>query len=285
MSEKSSNFAAIMDFRQLTYRVWSWVKFQLTAWNTGGEGVHSPYLFEWVRMVMSDRHRYYSWDLIEDCRRKMLEDTRELHYVDYGSGSRGVKGRESVRRVCDVARSSLTNRRYAEMLSRLVNWLGGQQRTRDAGLKIIELGTSLGITTSYLATVDRRDRVTTYEGCEAVASLARCNWESLGLTNIDCVVGEIDVDVLGADKSLFDIAFVDASHTYASTRAFFNMLVGRVHEKSVIIIDDIHYSTEMERAWLEICADERVTSTMDLYQMGLVFFDRRYWRRNYKMRL
>ena len=53
----------------------------------------------------------------------------------------------------------------------------------------------------------------------------------------------------------------------------------------MIVVDDIHHSEEMERAWKEICGDERVTSTMDLYQMGLVFFDKHYWRRNYKMRL
>ena len=63
------------------------------------------------------------------------------------------------------------------------------------------------------------------------------------------------------------------------------MLADKVVEKSVIVVDDIHHSAEMERAWQEICADERVTSTMDLYQMGLVFFDKHYWHRNYKMRL
>ena len=61
----------------------------------------------------------------------------------------------------------------------------------------------------------------------------------------------------------------------------FTMMFG----KSVMIVDDIHYNEEMERAWREICEDERVTSTMDLYQMGLVFFDKNYWRKNYKIRL
>ena len=63
------------------------------------------------------------------------------------------------------------------------------------------------------------------------------------------------------------------------------MLASKVHAKSVIVMDDIHHSVDMERAWKEICKDARVTSTMDLYQMGLVFFDKHYWRRNYKMRL
>ena len=80
-SEKSSNFAAIMEFSVLTYRLRSWLKFHLTAWNTGGEGVHSPYLFEWVRMVMSDKHSFYGWSAIEECRRDMMRDDRELSFV------------------------------------------------------------------------------------------------------------------------------------------------------------------------------------------------------------
>jgi predicted O-methyltransferase YrrM len=107
----------------------------------------------------------------------------------------------------------------------------------------------------------------------------------LNINNIDCVVGEIDMEQLQQKIQQLDIAFIDANHTYASTRNYFNVLADKVHEKSVIVVDDIHHSEEMERAWKAICADERVTTTMDLYQMGLVFFDKHYWNRNYKMRL
>lgn len=283
----------IMDLKTVLYRVKAWVKFHLTAWNTGGEGIHSPYLFEWVRMVMSDKHSYYGWDAIEDCRESMLRDERVLEFVDYGSAmkSRDLAFRD-VRRVSDIAKGSLARKRYAQMLYRLVNWLGHHHRNHknrvleiDEGLTIVELGTSLGITTAYMAAVDSRNRVVTYEGCEAVASIAMENWKLLNINNITCVEGEIDVERLRRDLDQVDVAFMDANHTYASTREYFNVLVEKVHEKSVIVVDDIHYSEEMERVWKEICQDERVTSTMDLYQMGLVFFDKHYWHRNYTMRL
>ena len=82
-----------------------------------------------------------------------------------------------------------------------------------------------------------------------------------------------------------DIAFVDANHTDEASLEYFNVLADKVHEKSVIVMDDIYHSEEMEKAWKEICEDERVTTTIDLYQMGLVFFDKHYWKRNYRMRL
>jgi predicted O-methyltransferase YrrM len=280
-----------MDLRTLLYRAKSWAKFHLTAWNTGGEGIHSPYLFEWVRMVMSDKHGYYIWKDIERYRECLQRDERVVEFVDYGSGAAVQDGSMRAdgsavrsRRVCDIANSSLARKKYAQMLYRLVNWLGMQLR-KESGLQIVELGTSLGITTAYLAAVDSRDRVITYEGCAAVSAVAKEIWGGLGLTNIECRAGALDVELLGRDLDSVDIVFIDANHTYAGTREYFNVLAKKVHDKSVIVVDDIHYSPEMERAWREICSDSRVTSTMDLYQMGLVFFDPHYWRRNYTMRL
>ena len=288
------------------YRVSSWLKHQLTARNTGGHGVHSPYLFEWVRMVMSDKNTYYVWDEIEEIRQEMLKDTRELEFVDYGSGgplpTSPSKGRSAnMRRVCDIAKGSLARRKEAQLLARLVGWLGrplltspsrggiGDEASEDRnGLTIVELGTSLGVTTAYLAAMDSRNKVVTYEGCPAVAEVAQANWEKLGLSNIACVVGEITVDSLqlAVDRlSGIDVAFIDANHTCEATLTYFNTLASRVHEKSVVVVDDIHYNEDMEKAWKAICADERVTTTMDLYRMGLVFFDKHYWRKHYKMRI
>ena len=262
---------------------------------------------------MSDKNTYYVWDEIEEIRQEMLKDTRELEFVDYGSGgplpTSPSKGRSAnMRRVCDIAKGSLARRKEAQLLARLVGWLGrplltspsrggiGDEASENRkGLTIVELGTSLGVTTAYLAAMDSRNKVVTYEGCPAVAEVARANWEKLGLNNIACVVGEITVDSLqltvdslqlAVDRlSGIDVAFIDANHTYEATLTYFNALASRVHEKSVVVVDDIHYNEDMEKAWKAICADERVTTTMDLYRMGLVFFDKHYWRKHYKMRI
>ena len=266
---------------------------------------------------MSDENSYYAWGEIEKVRAKMLTDEREVAFVDYGAGrphptfpTKG-SGRD-YRRICDIAKGSLAKKKYAQMLARLVNWLGRPLLTSPSrggigdgrlvigdrqlaignwqlamgnGLIIVELGTSLGVTTAYMAAMDKRNKVITYEGCPAVAEIAKENWEALGLKNIDCRVGEITADILDRDLERVDVAFIDANHTYAGTRAYFNVLAEKVHRKSVMIVDDIHYNKEMEQAWREICADERVTSTMDLYQMGLVFFDKDYWKRDYRIRV
>ena len=78
---------------------------------------------------MSDENSYYAWGEIEKVRAKMLVDEREVSFVDYGAGrphptspTKG-KGRD-YRRICDIAKGSLAKKKYAQMLARLVNWLG-----------------------------------------------------------------------------------------------------------------------------------------------------------------
>ena len=253
---------------------------------------------------MSDENSYYAWGEIEKVRARMLGDTRVVEFVDYGAGignresENGNREARDRRKVSDIAKRSLAKKKYAQMLARLVNWVGRPLLTSPSrggigdwqlaignGLIIVELGTSLGVTTAYMAAMDKRNKLITYEGCPAVAEIAKENWEALGLKNIDCRVGEITADILDRDLERVDVAFIDANHTYAGTRAYFNVLAEKVHRKSVMIVDDIHYNKEMEQAWREICADERVTSTMDLYQMGLVFFDKDYWKRDYRIRV
>ena len=40
------------------HRILAFLKHRLTAWNTTGEGIHSPYLFELVRFVLRDENAF-----------------------------------------------------------------------------------------------------------------------------------------------------------------------------------------------------------------------------------
>ena len=45
-----------------------------------------------------------------------------------------------------------------------------------------------------------------------------------------------------------------------------------INEDSCLIFHDIHWSKGMRKAWDGICADQRVIFSIDLFEMGLVFF-------------
>lgn len=278
--KKCCIFAPEMKTADLFYRLGAFLKHQLTSWNTGGEGIHSPYLFYLVRMLFYDQNAYYVFRDIEYRRTCMMRAPKRVPLNDYGTG----QATEAL--VSDIAKTSLESPKIGQLLFRLVSYMGHDEKRP---LQVMELGTSLGITTAYLAAPDSRNQVVTFEGSPALIEMAQLNWKHLGLTNIDVVEGNIDETLpkwLKAQKSReVDVVFMDANHTKEATLRYFDLLIPYTSGKTIVVIDDIHYSREMQEAWEQIKQREEVTTTMDLYDCGLVFFDPHYLKRHYKLRI
>ncbi len=263
------------------FRAWHYLRHRLTAWNTGGEGIHSPYLFRWVRFSMYDTHAYYAFSPIEKQRIRLLNDKQNICLTDYGTGA----SRSPQRRVCDIATTSLQKPKYARLLFRLVQFLTSEQDpNRCHPLNIVELGTSLGITTAYLAAPHSQNHVLTYEGSKTLIEKAQSVWKTLQLNNIEVIQGNIDQTLSCSLPNTIDLAYIDANHCYDAAIRYFQTLLPYLSRKSVLVMDDIHYSPGMLKAWLEVCRHPKVTTTMDLYDLGLVFFDPDYLPRNYRLR-
>ncbi len=270
-----------MQMKNTLYRIGAYLRHHLTAWNTGGEGIHSPYLFYLVRMLMYDTNAYYCFTPIEERRQAMLHSDRKIEITDLGSGTAG-NGAVYQRSIADIARTGLETPRVGQLLFKWIVCLGHEAQRP---LEIVELGTSLGITTAYLAAADSRNRITTFEGCPTVADIARHNWEKLNLHNIYLIEGNIDNTLYNYAHEKIDIAFIDANHTYEATLRYFDYIAALAHEKSILVIDDIHHSPQMHAAWQHICGHPQVTSTMDIWNAGIVFFDSHFLHRNYTLRI
>ncbi|MCQ2342148.1 MAG: class I SAM-dependent methyltransferase [Paludibacteraceae bacterium] len=257
---------------------------RLTAWNTGGEGIHSPRLFYLVRHIFYDTARLYAWDDIEERRQAMLRAPKKIHIRDFGTG----QDRDDL--VMHIAQNSVMKPSKAQLLSRIVNYMSGKEYVpeRTDGLTIVELGTSLGLTTAYLASVDSRNRVVSFEGSDEIAQMATLNWQHLQLHNISLQIGPIDDTLHNYAKrahARIDFVLIDANHTGAATLRYFEWLLPLMDTNGIIAIDDIRYSQDMYRAWKRIVSHEGVTATMDLGQMGLVFFYPKVQQKLYKLRI
>jgi predicted O-methyltransferase YrrM len=241
-----------------------YLKYYLTASNGKGHGVHSPFVFEFITKVLNDDRHFYAYQSIENLRQLLLLDDRQLVIEDFGAGSRIKKS--NTRKVRDIARSSLKPKKFGQLLFRIVD--------HYAPTTILELGTSLGVTTAYLASAKIGSAVITMEGAKAVAELAQANFNKLNLPNIRVVKGNFDetLPALLAETPMIDLAFIDGNHRYEPTVRYYRQLLPAVHEYSVLIFDDIHWSKEMEQAWEEIKTDPNVTISIDLFFIGLVFF-------------
>jgi predicted O-methyltransferase YrrM len=259
------------------YQALAYLRYWLRSGNA--HGLHSPFIYGLYTTVICHNGKFKAFGPIEVRRRELLRSTQRITVTDFGAGSQvaGTNGRE--RRLRDIARHAAKPSRLAELLFRLVNHF--QPAT------ILELGTSLGLTTAYLAAADSRHQVITFEGCPNTAAVARETFEKLHLRNVQLVTGNLDQTLPATLAELakpIDFVFFDGNHRYEPTLRYFEQCLAKAHENSVFVLDDIHWSAEMEQAWATIKAHPAVTVTVDLFYVGLVFFRKKQPKQDFWLR-
>ena len=250
---------------------WKYLHYYFTAANGKGHGIHSPFVFDFVTRVLNDRGPYPAWAAIEELRGRLLRDDRLVRIEDMGAGSAyagdgagSAVAAAPMRKISDIARRAAKPRRLGQLLFRIAHHY--QPAT------VLELGTSLGLSTAYLATGAPAAHVISIEGSASIREAAAENLRSLGLAP-ELVQGNFDevLEPLLSRIGPVGLAFVDGNHRYEPTLRYFHSLMAQMSAPAVLIFDDIHWSADMERAWAAIRADSRVYMTIDLFFIGLVF--------------
>lgn len=244
------------------------IQYYLSAFNSKGHGMHSPFVFDFILHVLNNKNQYTPPASIEQLRKELLHDHRLLHIEDLGAGSRIHASKQKM--VKDLAATALKSKQYAQLLFRLVKHY--QPGT------IIELGTSLGITTSYFSEANPDAAVITIEGSEAIRQIANENFKKLGIQNIQSLQGNFDVVLPEVLQPLptVDLGYIDGNHRYTPTKDYFRQLLQKVHNDTILVFDDIHWSEEMESAWKEIQSHSSVRCTVDVFFLGFVFFRKEF---------
>lgn len=239
-----------------TFQVFSYLSYWLNA--VDEHSLHSPFFFDFYTRVVKGKSP--SHPAAEKLRVKLLNDKRTIDIDDPGSKK---SGRRNIR---DIAQTSLSRSQYSALYSRIIS--------KYECKNVLELGTSLGINALYLGS-DPAVKVTTIEGSKAISEISQLTFDFAKAKNIRLIEEFIDDSLpkLLETARKIDFVFIDANHTYEATVGYFNLLLKAIHHKSVVVIDDIHYSSEMERAWNEIKANPLVHSSADLYRCGILFFD------------
>jgi predicted O-methyltransferase YrrM len=231
----------------------------------GKAGVQAPFLFRLCNEVLSTKNVVRVSSPFEKIRQSLLSDKREVTVTDMGAGAKTESS--NIRSVSYIARTSAKQKKWAEALHRLAQDF--QPNT------IIELGTSFGISGMYLASAIPSGKLVTLEGCPNIAEIARENFQKANITNIDIRVGNFDETLPKLLESVdrVDFVYIDGNHTEEATLRYFSWLKDKAAKNTVLIFDDIHWSEGMKNAWQQIINDKSVTLTVDLFQIGLVFFN------------
>lgn len=227
-------------------------------------GIHSPFIYDIHQNIIKDVTAYYCFDEIEMVRKKLRANKKLLRIQDLGVG--GSKKEIKTKRIRQIAKNSLKSPKAARLIFRL--------GYRFQPKTILELGTSLGVTTAYLAKACPSAKIISIEGAAEVSKIAAINLEKLNISNVELQVGSFEDKLEAAIKSFkkLDFVFFDGNHRKTPTLNYFKSCLKAVHEESIFIFDDIYWSTEMKVAWDEIKAHPQVCQSIDIYDMGIIFF-------------
>ena len=210
----------------------------------------------------------------EELRSKLLANPLEVTMVDLGARSPHFDN--NLRALSQIAATSLSPASYCRLYNRIIHYTHATQ--------ILELGTSMGITTLYLAQKENV-QVTTFEGNESMLNIALTHFEYFDKKNIDLIEGNIDnrLSEFLLNPRKIHFVLMDANHRYEPTIRYFNLLSRRMADKGLIVIDDIYSSEEMNRAWKELCHHQLVYGSVDLFRCGILFFDHALNRQHYTL--
>ncbi|MGE5424221.1 MAG: O-methyltransferase [Syntrophothermus sp.] len=245
-------------------RVLRYVQYKMKA--RSKYDLHSPFAYELWSKVLLDRQHHNEFTVIEHLRKKLRNDSGYIRMCDRGARSTEIAWCRKVLQIRKIVKKSAVSPRYGKLLFRLVRHFSPQS--------ILELGTSMGISTGYLSLGNPEAIVTTIEGCPETAEVAQKNFKTLGLKNIHQITGSFEDELPACLMNIgkIDMVFIDGNHRKEPTLNYFSNLLKHIHENSVIVFDDIHWSDEMEEAWKVIKNHPSVKMSVDLFQIGILFF-------------
>tara|TARA_B100000927_G_scaffold187613_1_gene151091 strand:+ start:1639 stop:2427 length:789 start_codon:yes stop_codon:yes gene_type:complete len=229
---------------------------------TSKYNIHSPFVHSFIENVLDDRHLYYNFLPIEQLRKWLLAQDKQLFLNDFGAGSKYSSSKLTT--ISQLAKNVQSSKHKGQLLFKIVNYFQPK--------KILEFGTSLGLSSAYLASSNKSSKVYTIEGDKNIVTLAKNNFVKLRIKNIDIIEKNFDDAIEILSNKSFELVFFDGNHRKEPTLKYFEWAKKKITQNSIFIFDDIYWSKEMKDAWDIIRQDSKVSLSIDIFSIGIVFF-------------
>jgi predicted O-methyltransferase YrrM len=241
---------------QVFYRIFLALQHRFRAVNE--HGLHSPFVFDWYRAVYRGHLPQGLIQSDRELKNILLSDHTAFQVKDFGAGGYRLKT------VSRVAKREELPDRWRHRLAKIVEQQGPG--------KLLELGTSLGLSTLLMARVCPEAAIYTVEGDPATAAKARALFEIQGRSDIRLFEMTIE-DFLEQKLSSIgelDLVFIDANHRLEPTLKYAEALIPQLSSGGMLILDDINWSEEMQEAWKQVRRKTDFELSLDLGRMGVL---------------
>lgn len=236
--------------------------------------VHAPFAASIVKQIIYNKKDYYAYSDISNLRSWYGSSTQEIELTDLGAGSKNNKQKKTLSEIINGVASDTKKGKILFNLSRVFK-----------PQSILELGTNLGVGTAYLSMGYPPANIHSLEGDHALVKQAFETFKYLKIKNVKITEGNFDDTLKPTCEKItkIDLAFLDGNHRYESTINYYKTIKEYLHPGSVVILDDIYWSDGMSKAWKEIKADSDVRLSMDLFQVGILFYDSKIQKEDLKL--
>ena len=258
--------------RKEVFQTYEFLKYQLLAKSV--KTIHPPFAYELVSYLNNNSVAFPDKKTIFSIKNKAANNNNVIEHTDLGAPATGRGYVRSFKKVSDIASKTSIRHKYGKLLYLLVKYFEPNN--------IIELGTSLGISTLYLSLPNKNTHVISLEGCSETAHVAENYLRKANATNAEVFIGSFESVLSQALKKAtpLDMVFFDGHHKYDPTLTYFRQCKEQINEDTMFIFDDIHWSKGMKKAWKAIKRDHDVTLTLDFFQVGVVFFKKGLSKQN-----
>jgi predicted O-methyltransferase YrrM len=225
--------------------------------------IHSPFVYDFCRFVLSRKPLQKDSDTINSIIKYYQSKKDILNLQEFGA----ARKRDYAIKIGDyLNRTAITNK-YGRLLHNLVAYYQVEH--------VIETGTALGISTSWMALSNPNCKISSIEGNKKLCDVSNEMFIRFSITNTQVYCGLVEdvLPELAKNMKCKTLLFIDAHHTGAATMRYFAMIKSYVKDDTIVVFDDINYSAEMNDAWKNIICDERVTLSLNLYRIGVIFFN------------
>lgn len=256
------------------FQLFSYIKFLLNS--TNRHGVHSPFVFNLVEECFNtktNKKLTLQWNVFNHY---LKSSRKKISVIDFGAGSKVFTS--NTRKVKQIAKIAGISKKRAQLLIRLTSYF--------KPLNILEIGTSLGLSTYAIHLGNPQAKITSLEGCKNTAQIPIDYFNEYAFNNINIIVGDFKNTIKSVtSNNLYDFIFFDGNHTKQATLNYFETALNCIHNDTVFVFDDIHWSLEMEQAWETIKEHPKVTVTIDTFQWGFVFFRKEQAKEHFIIRV
>ncbi len=244
------------NFQQIVSRIpglWSYYKRALTIYD-----IHSPYLADFIEAVFDSHYSYYDFGILSNARGILHQNKDQI-----------IGTSKSENRAQPSPTVSAFTKRAASGLSELKKLY--RLCVFSKPRRILELGTGVGLSSLAMGLASKHSSIDTVEMnanlCELAHSL-HCRYQ---LSRIRIHNVTIEEFLQANPNKKFDLIFLDAHHEGKATVDYAARLYPMLNEEGILLIDDIHWSSDMNAAWKLVRRAYWCTNTLETFRWGFVF--------------